>query len=429
MLATAKLPMGSYMHSRKVMPKKLLIISPAPTHPADAGNRRGILSLAENLRQQGFDIYFFLLDYEEGNRAEMEAWWGKDKIWFIDRDIIFGKGSIYERGLAKCRRIWSRIKKRGALIIGSINREAWQYNSYIDDHYPIVVDKYIRQVQKQVAFDAVIATYVFYSHTLQLFSKHIPKVIDSHDIFSNRYKQYLDKGRAPQWISLFPQEEKKGFDRAGMVLSVQENEINYIRSLGVKAKPLLVGHRLAYQPLPSILGHRLLFVSSHNDVNIDGINDFIDHVFPLVQARFPASELLIAGNICRKKDKIRSGEGIVFLGEFEHIQEAYAQGGIVICPIQAGTGIKVKLIEALSFGKAVVATSVAAEGLEKYAGQYFLVGGNAEQMAGQILLLWENPARQQELEKGCQAFCEAYNQSSQLQELYNYLNSGTIDGK
>jgi succinoglycan biosynthesis protein ExoO len=56
--------------------------------------------------------------------------------------------------------------------------------------------------------------------------------------------------------------------------------------------------------------------------------------------------------------------GVETLGEIADLQSEYASAAVVVCPIEVGTGAKMKMLEALRFGKAIVATKCAAEGLE-----------------------------------------------------------------
>src|SRR5580693_881392 len=168
------------------MPTKILIISPTPTHPTSAGNRRGILSLANNLRQHGFDLSLLLLEYESGDRAAMEKWWGK-KIFYFDRNDLFGKKNFAKRLQHKILRSYWKFKKKVNQFAGNYSIENAKNNSFIDEHYPAGLISYTKKIQKENQFDAVIVTYVFLSKSFLAFSRKIPKVLDTHDVFSDRY--------------------------------------------------------------------------------------------------------------------------------------------------------------------------------------------------------------------------------------------------
>jgi glycosyltransferase involved in cell wall biosynthesis len=401
---------------------KILIISPTPTHPPNAGNRRGILSLANNLRLQRFDTYLLLLEYETGDRKQMQEWWG-NKIFYFDYNMLFGKKEFMHRAWQKFHRLIRNLKKYFGKIVGRYSEHDILYNSFIDENYPDGLTPFVRELQGKYQFDAVIVTYVFLSKAFLAFEKKLPKVLDTHDIFSNRYAQFLEIGQKPSWISFFPSEEKKGFDRADMILSVQQNEIAFIKKLGVKKQILHIGHTIHYDPVLPENEDTLLFVASHNAINIDAINVFIANVFPKVKSKLPQCKLLIAGNICTVENEIVINDGVEFLGVFDNIRDTYARGYIVICPLRTGTGIKVKLLEALAFGKPCVVTPAAAEGLEKYSNKFFLVGESYEEQAEKILALFSCRDKYVNIAMSLKNFCDEYNASSELNTLFEFLKS------
>jgi glycosyltransferase involved in cell wall biosynthesis len=113
----------------------------------------------------------------------------------------------------------------------------------------------------------------------------------------------------------------------------------------------------------------LLYIGSRSDANVAGLAWFLHACFPLIVARKPDVRLLIQGNII-DTPFLTSGDGlklnganITLSGPLENLASVYGDGKIVICPVLHGTGMKIKMVEAMAFGKAIVATSKAAEGI------------------------------------------------------------------
>jgi glycosyltransferase involved in cell wall biosynthesis len=79
----------------------------------------------------------------------------------------------------------------------------------------------------------------------------------------------------------------------------------------------------------------------------------------------------------------------------------------VINPVSVGTGLKIKTVEALAFGKAVITTRCGAEGLESGAGTAFEVVEDMRQMAGEVVRLLTDPNRRRTLEHQAQAWAQA----------------------
>ncbi|MCI0616683.1 hypothetical protein L0244_27200, partial [bacterium] len=64
------------------MKKKILVISPIPTHPQNAGNRARVYSLLSNLRDMNHDVHFLHLKRELGDDKLMQEFWG-DKFYSV----------------------------------------------------------------------------------------------------------------------------------------------------------------------------------------------------------------------------------------------------------------------------------------------------------------------------------------------------------
>jgi glycosyltransferase involved in cell wall biosynthesis len=71
----------------------------------------------------------------------------------------------------------------------------------------------------------------------------------------------------------------------------------------------------------------------------------------------------VAGTIC---SVLTASEGVEILGRLPDLTRAYEQASAVIAPLLKGSGIKIKILEAISFGRACITTSVGAEGLEEF---------------------------------------------------------------
>lgn len=98
--------------------------------------------------------------------------------------------------------------------------------------------------------------------------------------------------------------------------------------------------------------------------NEEGIRWFLDKVWPLVRQNNPALKLYLAGRhmpawIYEIEDK-----NLIVLGEVDSAVDFMMQKGVMIVPLLSGSGIRIKIIEAMACGKPVVATSTGAEGID-----------------------------------------------------------------
>jgi polysaccharide biosynthesis protein PslH len=349
------------------MKQRILIISPTPTHPTNAGNRSRIYVYSKFLIEQGLEVHFLYSDQEDSDIKAMEGYWG-NRFHYVS----------YK---APLKREYNKFLK-------GINSN-YIYYSHVDDHYNELLDHKIKDLQKEYAFTAVIVEYIFNSKSLLNFGKEILKVVDTHDVMTNRHKHFLKAGKPAVWYSTSRKEEKKGIDRADVVMAIQDREATFYRKL-TKKRVVTIGH-IVDVTKPSIKGkpaHRILFVGSNNPNNYHALTDFIHDYFPLLRKNFPDLELYIAGKICQVID---DNVGIVKIGEVENITEAYRYSDIVFNPLTIGTGLKIKMIEAIGYGKAVISTTIGAEGLETGAGSAYLIADTPESFTLQLGRLFDEP--------------------------------------
>jgi len=379
------------------MNRKILVISQTPTHPPNAGNRARIKNILESLIEWGHEVHFLHLKKDSDDDRLMRSFWQ-------ERFHSFS----YKTPIIKPSKTWKAIKK-----IKSYFGKEHLYIYSIDDWYDGAVDPFIKELQIKEQFNTVIIVYVFISKVLENFGQNVLKIIDAQDIFTNRHKLYLKQGQKPTFFFTSAKEEAKGLNRADIIIAIQSEEAKFYQKL-VDKKVITLRHLISLnKPIhEKIIEFKLLFIGSSNPINVHGLNYFLEEIFPLVRSRCPAIELLIAGNVC---DVIEDRQGCIKLGAMEEIEKAYQMSDIVINPVLFGTGLKIKSVEALGYGKALVTTSAGAVGLEEGKNDAFLVADTPAEFCDRILDILSNPIFFNQLAQ------KAYDYAVQLNQ--NNLNS------
>lgn len=123
--------------------------------------------------------------------------------------------------------------------------------------------------------------------------------------------------------------------------------------------------------------------------NIDAMKWFAAHVL----SREPQWRLLIAGANPSSAfiQSLKKYPNVVVEGWQPDIRSAYSKGTIFIAPMQIGTGMQNKLLEAMAMGLPCVTTPLASEALDVTPGQELLVGSTAEELTEHIKYLLTNP--------------------------------------
>lgn len=367
----------------------VLVISPTPTHPQDAGNRARIYSLLSGLKKAGHRVGLVFVRIEVGDEEEMAGAW--DEYWSIPWAC---------RGASGRKRFHDAV----ARIFGS--HRVVPYG--IDDWYGAPISRQLEQIRDRFRPDAVLVEYVFLSKALTLFPPECLRILDTHDIFGERHRLYRQNGMAPQWYYTSEKEEKKALDRADLVLAIQEEEAVYFSRL-TGGRVITVGH-LPNLPeeddFPESGEARLLFVGSGNPINVDALKWFLDEVFDSVRRVVPTIELEVVGRCALS---MAPREGVSLVGPVPDLASCYRRATVVINPVKFGTGLKIKTIEALSMGRPLVTTSAGAAGLNPSDDGVFLVADTADAFAGAIVRACSSGEVRADLGRNARRFIAEYN--------------------
>jgi glycosyltransferase involved in cell wall biosynthesis len=124
--------------------------------------------------------------------------------------------------------------------------------------------------------------------------------------------------------------------------------------------------------------------------NRESIEWLLDEVWPVVHREVPQARLYLAGRKMPERWMHAAIEGVSVVGEVPDAGYFIAGKQINVVPLRSGSGIRVKIIEAMAAGKAVVTTTVGAQGIEYTDGENLLIADTPEQFAVQIKHLVED---------------------------------------
>ncbi len=125
--------------------------------------------------------------------------------------------------------------------------------------------------------------------------------------------------------------------------------------------------------------------------NQEGLLWFIEYCFPIILRSFPNIKLNIAGRNAPKwfiKELYQNN--IQFIGEVKNAYEYMQKPGPIIVPLFSGSGMRVKIIESMALKKAIVSTSIAAEGINCIHNENILIADNPEYFANSVITLLKN---------------------------------------
>lgn len=159
---------------------------------------------------------------------------------------------------------------------------------------------------------------------------------------------------------------------------------------------------------PGGLEKALLFVGNFvHPPNVEAAAFLLDDILPRVRARRPGTIAYVVGASPPQYLLERAGGGTVIPGEVPSLDPFLDRAAVVVAPIRTGGGMRVKVMEALAAGKAVVATSVAARGLELVDGRHLVVANGAAEFADAVTSLLDDEQRREQLAGAARAWAGA----------------------
>ena len=294
--------------------------------------------------------------------------------WMIARDpLIWGRAA-----LGVVRRVARRI---GLKAHWTIDRPA----PYAVTAPWTKADQLFVTTHARPTADVVIADYMFLARAFPYVTRpDSPTAIVMHDLFHARAQGFAATGDRDSVANISRDSELALLAKADAVIAIQAAEAGFVkRALPHRAVILApMAAKPVEAPQPG-RADRLLFVGSNTAPNIHGLRWFLDHVWPQLHVSRPDLKLDVAGSVAAAFSS--SPAGVSFHGLIDDLAPSYATAGVVISPLLHGSGLKIKLIEALAQGKAVVATGVTLEGVEDSVGDAVARADNAEDFTRAIL--------------------------------------------
>jgi len=133
--------------------------------------------------------------------------------------------------------------------------------------------------------------------------------------------------------------------------------------------------------------------------NRDALEFFVRDILPLVRKEVPGAKLIAAGRNPSPEFRARFAgvSGLEFTGTVPDLRPFIARATVAVVPLRIGSGTRLKILEGGAMRKAMVSTSIGAEGLDFVDGQEILIADDPGKFAGSVIDLLRNPARRQTL--------------------------------
>ena len=231
------------------------------------------------------------------------------------------------------------------------------------------------QTVDQFKPDSIIIEYVKLAYLLDGLdtqTRPIQTIIDTHDMLHKRYQDFQQRGER-HWIAIGEAEEAKVLNRFETVIAIQSLEANQMASMAPSANVIVCKHAcfpdgthpdVADFQRPNadrVLSFGIL--ASNNPANRSAIETFINNVWQPNYANASNIQLTVAGSVCVSfESDPANAKSIVWAPELDSPSRFYDNVDVVVNPIEFGSGLKIKNVEAIAHGKPLITTSHGANG-------------------------------------------------------------------
>lgn len=314
------------------------------------------------------------------------------------------------------------------------------FSSYItSDSYNVIrffsptFDKKLREILEESTFDIVHIESLFitpYLHTIRKFST-AKILLRAHNIehalwegkekftrnfFKKVYLNFLHKQ-----LKKYETNVLKDVDG---IISISPNDDEIIHNICQKPSVIIP---LGISPIKTTQNKRtegvikLFHIGAMDWIhNTEGINWFIDTIWPKVHKLYPQLELHLAGkNI--SPDYHIPHQNIFCHGEVEDAQKFILKHDVLITPLKTASGLRIKIIEAFNLGKTVISTSIGMAGINAIENEHYFVANTTEGFINAIEKLDKNPDLIDEMGANSKLFIEKnYSNASVMNSLVEF---------
>ena len=180
-----------------------------------------------------------------------------------------------------------------------------------------------------------------------------------------------------------------------------------------------------FSPDPSFKKkHTLLFNGNMQyQPNVKSALYIVNHILPILHASNPEITLLISGTSPTKEMQELASEKVTISGWIDDIRDAYNSAHIFIAPMEIGTGLQNKLLEAMAMKLPCVTSKLANNALNASPNKEILIGNSKEEYAQLILCLLEEKAKSNSISENGQRYVfQNFDWETSTKKLINSMN-------
>jgi glycosyltransferase involved in cell wall biosynthesis len=272
-----------------------------------------------------------------------------------------------------------------------------------------------------------LAQYLFQAAESRGGNKRPLLVFDDHNAeYVLQQRAFETDIRQPRrWIgaaySFVQWQRLRGYERraclaADKVVAVSDTDAEVLRKLVPGSKPVVVpnGVDMAYytSSVPNLAGSKgpgeadVVFTAKMDfRPNVDAVLWFAQEVLPLIRRESPETRFWAVGRDPHPRlAPLAEEPAVVLTGWVEDVRPYFAGAGVYVIPLRIGGGTRLKVLEAMAIGKAIVSTALGCEGFDLVADQELVIADTPAEFAAAVLALLRDPERRARMARAARRF-------------------------
>lgn len=261
----------------------------------------------------------------------------------------------------------------------------------------------------------------------------IDKTIDYQDVFSAGLQRrikispwYLKPLLSAEYkrVSRYEAAVFDLFDKKTIISSPDRDLIQHPRRKEIVVIPNGVDTDF-FKPCQSAKEYDVVFTGNMAyPPNVNGAEYLARQIMPVVWAKMPQASLVIAGANPTARVRALASARVIVTGWVDDIRDHYAKSRVFVAPMQIGTGLQNKVLEAMAMQLPCISSPLANDALNAKEGEEILIGRNAADYAQHVLSLLSDAAYCRELgQRGYQFVLEHYNWESTTAKLAKLITA------
>lgn len=267
----------------------------------------------------------------------------------------------------------------------------------------------IKQAINSEKYDLVHVEHTNVAHWLHNISTTLPKILVAQNVKSVMWQRYyqqakgIDRERLKNEQLLFEKYESTYLNDYNCVVAMSDVDKRFISQLCPQLQVEIVPNGVDidyFKPVNTTIARSsLVFTGSMaHPPNNEAAIYFCDNIFPKILCKSPDSTISIVGSSPSSNvEKLGNNPRTIVTGYVEDTRPYIASASVIVVPLLSGSGTRLKILEAMAMQKAIVSTSIGAEGIDYTDNENIMIADDVDSFAYKVIELQSNPIKCEQL--------------------------------